>query len=66
MQSKGFSRVFSNTTVQKPQFFSAQLSLWSSSHVHTELQRQQSAVNLGLGVTQEKVLVDLNASEEGR
>ena len=27
MQSKGLSRVFSNTTVQKPQFFSAQLSL---------------------------------------
>ena len=30
--SKGLSRVFSNTTVQKHQFFSAQLSLWSSSH----------------------------------
>ena len=29
-QSKGFSRVFSNTTVQKHQFFGAQLSLWSS------------------------------------
>ena len=33
--SKGFSRVFSNTTVQKPQFFSAQPSLWSSCHIHT-------------------------------
>ena len=32
LQSKGLSRVFSNTTVQKHQFFSAQLSLWSSSH----------------------------------
>ena len=32
---KGFSRVFSNTTVQKCQFFSAQLSLSSSSHSHT-------------------------------
>ena len=31
LQSKGFSRVFSNTTVQKHQFFCAQLSLWSSS-----------------------------------
>ena len=30
-QSKGLSRVFSNSTVQKHQFFSAQLSLWSSS-----------------------------------
>ena len=35
LQSKGLSRVFSNTTVQKHQFFSAQLSLWSSSHIHS-------------------------------
>ena len=34
LQSKGLSRVFSNTTVQKHQFFSAQLSLWSNSHIH--------------------------------
>ena len=34
---KGFSRVFSNTTVQKYQFFGAQLSLWSNSHIHTWL-----------------------------
>ena len=34
LQSKGLSRVFSNTTVQKHQFFGAQLSLWSHSHVH--------------------------------
>ena len=32
--SKGLSRVFSNTTVQKHQFFSVQLSLWSNSHSH--------------------------------
>ena len=31
LQSKGLSRVFSNTTVQKHQFFSAQLCLWSNS-----------------------------------
>ena len=37
LQSKGFSRVFSNTTVQKHQFFIAQLSLWSNSHIHTWL-----------------------------
>ena len=30
-----YSRVFSNTTVQKHQFFSAQLSLQSNSHIHT-------------------------------
>ena len=33
--SKGLSRVFSNTTVQKHQFFSAQLSSQSNSHFHT-------------------------------
>ena len=37
LQSKGLSRVFSNTTVQKHQFYSAQLSLWSNSHIHTWL-----------------------------
>ena len=35
LQSKGLSRVFSNTTVQKHQFFHAQLSSWSNSHIHT-------------------------------
>ena len=35
LQSKGLLRVFSNTTVQKHQFFGAQLSLWSNSHIHT-------------------------------
>ena len=37
LQSKGRSRVFSNTTAQKHQFFSTQLSLWSNSHIHTWL-----------------------------
>ena len=32
LQSKGLSRVFSSTTIQKHQFFGAQLSLWSKSH----------------------------------
>ena len=36
-QSKGLSRVFSNTTVQKHRFFSTQLSLQSNSHIHTRL-----------------------------
>ena len=35
LQSKGLSRVFSNTTVQKHQFFGAQLSLQSNFHIHT-------------------------------
>ena len=37
LQSKGLSRVFSNTTVQEHQFFSTQLSLSFSSHIHTWL-----------------------------
>ena len=35
LQSKGLSRVFSNTTVQKHQFFGAQLSSQCNSHIHT-------------------------------
>ena len=37
LQSQGLSRVFSNTTIQKHQFFSAQPSLWFTSHIHTWL-----------------------------
>ena len=37
LQSKGLSRVFSNTTAQKHQFFSTQLSSQSNSHIHTWL-----------------------------
>ena len=37
LQSKGLSRVFSNTTVQKHQFFGAQPSSQSNSHIHTWL-----------------------------
>ena len=37
LQSKGLSRVFSSTTVQKHQFFGGQPSLWSNSHIHTWL-----------------------------
>ena len=35
LQSKRLSRVFSSTTIQKHQFFSAQLSSQSNSHIHT-------------------------------
>ena len=35
LQSKGFSTVFSNTLVQKHQFFKAHLSSQSNSHIHT-------------------------------
>ena len=37
LQSKGLSRVFSNTTIQKHQFFGTQLSSQSNSHIHTWL-----------------------------
>ena len=37
LQSKRLSRVFSNTTIQRHQFFSAQPSLYSNSHIHTWL-----------------------------
>ena len=42
LQSKELSRVFSNTTVQKQQFFSTQPSLWSNSHIHTWLLENHS------------------------
>ena len=35
LQPKGLSRIFSNTTVKKHQFFGAQFPLWSNSHIHT-------------------------------
>ena len=37
LQSKGLSRIFSNTTVQKHQFFGTQLSSQSNSHIHAWL-----------------------------
>ena len=42
LQSKGLSRVFSNTTVQKHQFLGFQLSLWYNSHIHTWLLENHS------------------------
>ena len=42
LQSKGFSRVFSNTRVQKQQFFGVQLSLCSNSRIHTWLLEKPS------------------------
>ena len=41
LQSKGLSRIFSNTTVQKRQFFGVQHPLWSNSHIHTWLLEKQ-------------------------
>ena len=44
LQSKGLSRVFSNTTIQKHQFFRAQLSLESNSHIHIWLLEKNIAL----------------------
>ena len=40
LQSRGLSRVFSNTTVQKYPFFDTQLSLYSNPHIHTWLREK--------------------------
>ena len=42
LQSRGLSRVFSNTTGQKHQFFGAQPSLWSNSHIHNDYWKNHS------------------------
>ena len=42
LQSKGLSRAFSNTTVRKHQFFGAQPSLWSNSHICTDYWKNHS------------------------
>ena len=44
--SKGFSRVSPNTTVQNPQFFITQPSLWSDSHIHTWLLKKSIALTI--------------------
>ena len=46
LQSKVCSRVFSNTTVQKHQFFSTQPSSWSNSHIHTWLLKKTLALTI--------------------
>ena len=56
LQSKGLSKVFSNTTVQKHQFFSAQPSLWSSSHICTNLPYDPS-ISLS-GIFPKKTIVE--------
>ena len=47
--SKGLSRVFSNTAIQKHQFFGTQTSLWSNSHIRIWLQENHSFDYMDLG-----------------
>ena len=42
LQSKGLSGIFSSTVIHKHQFFSTQPSLWSNSHIHTQLPETHS------------------------
>ena len=49
LQSKGLSRVFSNTTIQKHQLFTTQPSLWSSSHIHTWLLAHSFTIQTFMG-----------------
>ena len=56
--SKGLSRVFSNTTVQKHHFFSAQLSLWSNSHIHTWLMERQWEIRKNASTMEFTVLLN--------
>ena len=46
LQSKGLSRVFSSTTVEKHQFFGTQPSLWSNSYIHTTLHHTGKTIAL--------------------
>ena len=48
-QSKGLSRLFSNTTVQEHHFFGAQLSLWSNSYSIHDYWKNYSFDNMDLG-----------------
>ena len=48
LQSKGLLRVFSSTTVQKHQFFGAQPSLWSNSHIIHDYWKNQSFEHMDL------------------
>ena len=58
LQPKGLSRVSSNTTVQKHQFFAPQLSLWSNSHIHTWLTIIRTSVNCNLfAIVTSKLLI---------
>ena len=64
LQSKGLSRVFSNTTVQKHQFFGTQLSWQSNSHIHTwllksllmKVKEESEKVGLKLNIQKMKIM----------
>ena len=57
LQSEGLSRVFSNTTVWKHQFFSAQLSLWSNSQCLYMTTGKTKALTIQTFVSKVKMLV---------
>ena len=71
LKYKGYSRVFSNTTVQKHQLLSVQLSVWSNSHIHTWpmekpwlwLDRPLSAISMLLNMLSRLVVALLPSSK---
>ena len=73
MQSKGLSRVFSNTTLQKHQLFSAHLSSQSNSHIHDHwktiaLTRQTfvgKVMSLLFNMLSRLIITFLSSSQEG-
>ena len=58
LQSKGLARVFSNTTVEKHQFFSNQPSLWSNSHM-TTWKTIALTIQLSVSITKRLFLMSL-------
>ena len=60
--SKGLSRIFSNTTVEKHQFFSPEFSLWSNSYIHTWLLEKSKHWRYGplCKVMSVKIIKDFN------
>ena len=57
LQSKGLSRVFSSITIQEHQFFGAQPSLWSNSHIHIRLLEKTIALTIQTFVSKVMPLV---------
>ena len=62
LQSKGVTRVFSNMTVQKHQFFITQPSLWSNSHIHTWWPKKNIALTTQVFVSKVMFLLFNNLS----
>ena len=63
LQSKGLSRIFSNTTVQKHQFFGAQLSLWPNSYIYIYTHTHTHTHTASLGLSGKKFACQCRSSK---